>query len=151
MRRLMTSKVERKWTMKTFLLATALACAFVGLTRPASAADIVNDREDFLAFAHTLEDVASRQDTNPTKTCDADGCEVFRAIKVGDEFFSVAAETFKGKRDIMVVCHGKPADYPYRACNDSEGRMYREKLMGDGQFHLESLSRMAWPMPKGLY
>jgi hypothetical protein len=42
------------------------------------------------------------------------------------------------------VYKGHPKDYPYRMCNDSEGRIYREKLI-DEEFRLESLSRTDWP------
>jgi hypothetical protein len=123
---------------KAIIVAALLASAI-----PAKAADITTSRKDFLDFADLVVTMATRQGVQPTKTCDADGCETSFMTKIADDFIRVDTESYKDKRAVVVICKGKPADYPYRMCNDSEGRIYREKLI-DGEFRLESLIRTDW-------
>jgi hypothetical protein len=126
--------------MRNHIIAAALLASVV----PSHATDVAYSRKDFLDFANLVVTMATRQGVLPTKTCDADGCETSFTTKIADDFIRVDTETYTDKGDVVVVCKGNPKDYPYRMCNDSEGRIYRQKLI-DGEFRLESLSRTTWP------
>lgn len=134
--------------MKNVLLASIAAVALT--TTSAFANDIVNSRDDFLAFTKLVVAMATRQGVQPQKTCDSDGCETSYVTKIADDLVRVDTETYTGKPEVVVFCKGKATDGPYRFCNDSNGRIYREKLI-DGEFRLETVQRLNWPLPAGLY
>ena len=104
----------------------------------------VNSRDDFLAFTKLVVTLATRQGVQPKKTCDQNGCETSYVTKIADDFVRVDTETYNGKRDVVVFCKGNANDSPYRMCGNSEGQIYREKLI-NGEFRLETVQRMNWP------
>ena len=128
--------------MKKALWASIVAVALT--TTSVFANDIVNSRDDFLAFTKLVVTLATRQGVQPEKTCDQNGCETSYVTKIAADFVRVDIETYTGKPDVVVFCKGNANDGPYRSCNDSNGRIYREKLI-DGEFRLETVQRMSWP------
>jgi hypothetical protein len=45
--------------------------------------------------------------------------------------------------DVRIICFSNP-DHEHAKCWDNKGKIYIEKLMPDGAFHVEQLVRNGW-------
>jgi hypothetical protein len=138
--------------MRKLLIAyTGITLLVAGGLEPAKAFDLSNSRADFLDFAKELSAMGARQG-HPlsAEECDQDGCSRDTNFQPdGNQWVSVSYiwGNGPGKRPdhrIVLICSGKPSDYPYRTCYNSDGMIFRQKIDG-GQFHLEKIIRNELP------
>jgi hypothetical protein len=135
------------------LVYTAIALLGAGVT-PAKAYDVTQSRADFLHFTNELRLMADRQG-HPlsAKECDVNGCskDVVFQPQPGDAEQWVSVSYIWGNGPdkgpdhfVALVCAGQASDYPYRMCYNSDGAIFRQKLV-NGEFHLESFVRRPVP------